>query len=219
MSLLPARLQINDPAFRLGEKVQPKKAEPAPCPIERPVSRLSAKGAKELDRVITARLSSNLTPQSSNPPALSSKPVADPDGWIPHDGGPCPVDGKAAIVVRGKNGRSKSFDSASEVGPAWVFVTAYKLATPPEAPKEEQTDLRQLMDAAALERQQNRQLAGLPVEWDKVPVGSKVWVRNEWDKGWYPGEWQAREKDAAYPYRDDIGTWAQCKLHIEGVEP
>lgn len=226
MPLLPARLQINDPAFRLGEKVQPKKAEPAPCPSERPVSRLSAKGAKELDRVITARLSSNLTPQSSNPPALSSKPVADPDGWIPHDGGPCPVDGKAAIVVRGKNGRSKSFDSASEVGPAWVFVTAYKLTTPPEAPKGQNTDPNGPGTPTwRLKIQQQRQREGRPVEWDKVPVGSKVWVRDEDFEGWRMAEWRALAEHASiaqYPYcaeNKECGLWTQCKLHIEGVEP
>lgn len=271
MSLLPARFQFADPPFALGEKVQPKKAEPAPCPyaaFERTAHSLpeAKKRSWEEEKahiyddcsdavnafILKLRGGCGCSwPNAAPPcnrctdpfddaeveqymeevlgmerPAVKKSLTPDPDGWIPHDGGPCPVDKNAAVIVRGTSGRCRSFSCADALGPVWACVTAYKLATPPEAPKAHNTDPEGPGTPAwKLKIQQQRQREGLPVEWDKVPVGSKVWVRDRPMQSWQIAEWHSLDEHASvvpYPYRaenDESSLWAQCKLHIEGVAP
>lgn len=219
MSLLPARLQINDAPFKLGEKVQPKKAEPVQCPyaaFESGKHRPTDPEQRKLWKNEEYRQLYGAGKKIST----DVKPGADPDDWIPHDGGPCPVEEDTAVHAR-------FCDGTEDVGKAkdWYWgplegaqLIAYKLATSPEAPK----PFPKYSEVGALYNQQMRQQHGLPVQWDKVPVGSKVWVRGGNHLGWHK-----REFEAVCPLgfmariREGVGKcwWTQCKLHIEGVEP
>jgi hypothetical protein len=308
-------MQINDPAFGLGEKVRPKKAEPAPCPYA--AFERTAYAFPETKRRSWAEEKAHIYDDCSDavhdfimklrggcgcchpphrapclncetpwddveveqymedllgmerPAVKKSLPIADPGGWIPHVGGPCPVDGEVLVDVKTKQCPA-GYDLPDDAKFwNWNFVTAYKLATPPEAPKEAAPYPTAFLDMVIseygpydlgeyvrsrgdcschifppcflcsspieyadaegwlgrepqlhpLHQQQLNQYLGLPVEWDKVPVGSKVWVRDGNDLKWVAQGWSKLSPGLFGAYRANGCSWAQCKLHIEGVEP
>jgi hypothetical protein len=224
-------ISINDPAFGIGEKVQPKKAEPAPCAVE------SFERGDKCPAHFGVDLGDprgDFTVCQEIRTVKESLPVADPDGWIPHDGGPCPVAAGTAGMVKFQSGNTSSKGDISRL--RWPRVdrpsniVAYKLATPaqPEAPEYRPemfggVQAEQISKDPVLGAQQLRQCAGLPVEWDKVPVGSKVWVRGG-GKPWKEELFEVKRSDDRVPFVVKsfdglVHSWTQCKLHIEGVEP
>jgi hypothetical protein len=51
------------------------------------------------------------------------------EGWIKHDGGPCPVDKDAAVYIRMADDHESEF-ALSAGGFGWQVITAYRLAEP-----------------------------------------------------------------------------------------
>lgn len=269
MSLLPSKMAINDPPFALGEKVRPKEAEPKACPY----AAFEQAGHTYPEVVAVSGL---LLDKIERGEEVELPTEADLEGWIPHDGGPCPVDGGAWVYVRDGGATSLNAHPAGSWGVAeWKHFTHYKLATPPEAPKEVAThptafldmviseygpydlgeyvrsrgdcschisppcslcsspieygDAEDWLDSepelSPLHQQLLNQCLGLPVEWDKVPVGSRVWVRDSAQEAWLAAKWR-EVKDGTYRTacifankHTSVFAWKQCQLHIEGVAP
>ena len=120
--------------FTIGQNILPKPPLPDPY-AELKAAHAAGKVIQFFDPISDSWLDAAEPSWTLRNDDYRIKPEPDEDGWIPHDGGACPVDGETRVDVKLENGRvftDLARNRTWEYDDFWIRITHYRLAPAPK---------------------------------------------------------------------------------------